>query len=197
MMRLASVGLLVLALWRPALAGVESGVAAYDGGDYVAAYNELYPLAQQGNSAAAYVVSRMLSVGQGVPRNTDAALEWLRFAAEKGEPNAQTQLAMRYDLGIGLPQSDTDAFGWYGRAARQGGAVAQLHIGIMYSNGHGVAADLVLAHMWLNLGAATLPPGPIRNSAAKLRDAVTAQLTPDQVAAAHRMARDWRPTPHP
>ncbi|MSP49519.1 MAG: sel1 repeat family protein [Alphaproteobacteria bacterium] len=187
-------GFLVMAMWRPALAGLESGVAAYDGGNYTVAYGELLPLAERGDAAAAYIVSRMLFAGQGAAANTDTALKWLRLAAEKGEPNAQAQLAIRYDLGIGLAQSDADAFAWYARAARKGEANAQLHLGIMHSNGRGVAADLVLAHMWLNLSAATLPPGPIRNSAVKLRDAVTAQLTPAQVAAAHRLARDWRPT---
>jgi TPR repeat protein len=195
MLRFITAALLLVVLWRPAWAGLESGVAAYDSGDHVAAYRELYPLAERGNAVAAYVVSRMLFAGHGVSRNAEAALKWLRIAAEKGEPNAQTQLAMRYDLGFGLPQSHADAFVWYKRAADQGLPTAQVHIGIMYSEGRGVAADLVLAHMWLNLGAATLPPGTIRNSAARLRDAITAQLTPEQMAAAHRLARDWRPTP--
>src|SRR5512132_3521768 len=72
-MRIIAAGLLVAALWRPAWAGLESGVAAYDGGDYIAAYRELYPLAEQGDAIAAYLVSRMLFAGQGVSRNAEAA----------------------------------------------------------------------------------------------------------------------------
>jgi TPR repeat protein len=94
-----------------------------------------------------------------------------------------------------MPQSDRDAFDWYKRAASQGAPVAQLNLGILYADGRGVAADPVLAHMWLNLGAAALPPGAVRNSAARLRDTVTARLTPEQTATAHRLARDWKPTP--
>jgi TPR repeat protein len=195
MKRIIAAGLLVVALARPAWAGLESGVEAYDGGNYMAAYRELYPLAERGDAVAAYLVSRMLFAGQGVSRDAEAALKWLRLAAEKGEPNAQTQLAMRYELGFGLPQSDTEAFAWYRRAATQGEPVAQLQLGILYGDGRGVAADPVLAHMWLNLGAAALPPGPVRNSAARLRDTVTARLTPEQTATAHRLARDWKPAP--
>jgi hypothetical protein len=43
--------------------------------------------------------------------------------------------------------------------------------------------------MWLSLAAAQ------RNGdAAKLRDSLARSMTPDQIAEAQRMARDWKPT---
>jgi TPR repeat protein len=132
--------------------------------------------------------------GQGRPRSDDEGLKWLRVAAEHGEGEAQLQLGTRYDLGIGVGQSDADAFRWYRKAADLGLPVAQLYVGVMYSNGRGVTGDPVQAHLWLNLATARLPPGPIRNSAAKLRDAVTGRLTAEQLALAHNLARSWQPS---
>ncbi len=197
MMRVVTMALVLATLGQAAAAGLESGIAAYDAGEYGVAHGELLPLASKGDRVAAYLLSRMYFAGQGRTRNTDEGIKWLRRAAESGEPVAQIQLGARYDYGLGLPQSDTDAFAWYRKAADQGSAIAQLYIGIMYNDGRGVSGDLVAAHMWLNLATAALPPGQIRNSAAQLRDAVTARLTPSQVSEAHRLARDWRPLDPP
>ena len=192
MMRIVTIGILIAALIRPASAGSEGGLLAYEAGDYGAAYRELGPIAATGDAASAYVLSRMYFAGQGVPRNPDEGLKWLRLAATRGEVNAQVQLATRFDNGVGLAQDDAEAFRWYRRAADQGSPAAQLQLGIMYGNGRGTPVDLVEAHVWLNLATASLPAGEIRNSAAKLRDTITTRLAPEQIAIAHQRARDWR-----
>ena len=43
---------------------------------------------------------------------------------------------------------------WYRLAAEQGDAFGQSHLGIMYNNGQGILQDNVIAHVWLNIGAA-------------------------------------------
>jgi TPR repeat protein len=195
MMRILIMAVVMIALGRPALADLESGISAYNAGEYAAAFRELRPLAVAGDRSAAYVVSRMLLAGQGVERNAEEGLRWLRLAADAGVAEAQLQLAIRYERGLGLAQSDGDAAEWYQRAADQGLAGAQLFLGMLYRDGRGVPADLIAAHKWLNLATAALPPGQVRNSAAQLRDAVTQRLTPAQVTEAQRLAREWRPEP--
>ena len=194
MRRIVFAGLSAIGFGHAAWAGLDSGVAAYDSGNYPRAYSELRGLADTGNPVAAYVLGRMYIAGQGVPRDSAEGMKWLRLAAEHGEPNAEIQLAARYEAGVGVPQSDEEAFLWYRKAAGRGSAVAQLHVGVMYAGGRGVAQDRVKAHVWLNLATASLPPGEIRNSAAWLRDSITVQLTPAQVVEAHRQARDWKPS---
>ena len=71
--------------------------------------------------------------------------------------------------------------------AQLGHAGAQNYLGIMYYFGHAVEQDYVLAYMWANIAVAH---GDI--SAMKLRDDVARQMTPDQIANAERMARDWK-----
>ncbi len=63
----------------------------------------------------------------------------------------------------------------------------------MYANGQGVPQDYVLAHMWFNLAAARMPPGEGRDKMVSNRDLTEKRMTPDQLAEAQRLARQWRP----
>ena len=73
-------------------------------------------------------------------------------------------------------------------AAEQGDAEAQFNIGVMYDNGRGVPQDDAQAHMWFNLAGARG-----HEKAREARDAVRARMTPEQVAEAQRLAREWKP----
>ena len=56
----------------------------------------------------------------------------------------------------------------------------------MYADGAGVPQDNVLASIWFNLAAAQG-----NEDGQKGRDLVASQMTPDQIAEAQRMAREW------
>jgi TPR repeat protein len=58
----------------------------------------------------------------------------------------------------------------------------------MYEEGHGVPADLVRAHMWYSLAAAS-PSGDAQSDAAEGLKRVAAQLTPQQIAQAKEMSQ--------
>jgi hypothetical protein len=45
--------------------------------------------------------------------------------------------------------------------------------------------------MWLDLAAARLPSGEDRDLAVRGREALTAHMTPAQIAEAQRLAREW------
>ena len=70
--------------------------------------------------------------------------------------------------------------------AEQGDAKAQYNLGVMYAKGEGVAQDYAQAAEWYNLAAAQ----GVENGA-KWRDKVADKMTPDQVAEAQRLAREW------
>jgi len=59
-------------------------------------------------------------------------------------------------------------------------------LGLMYATGRSVPTDLVTAHQWLNLAA-------MRGckAAAQLRQEIAADMSPAEIAAAQRAARDW------
>jgi hypothetical protein len=45
--------------------------------------------------------------------------------------------------------------------------------------------------MWLDLATARLPSGEERDHAVRVREALTAHMTPTQIAEAQRLAREW------
>jgi TPR repeat protein len=117
------------------------------------------------------------------------ALRLCRPLAEQGDAMAQTTLGFIYEHGQGVTQDSTQAASWFRKAAEQGRAAAQTALGVMYESGLGVPPDNVLAHMWLNLAAAQGD-----GDAAKLPDSLARFMTPDQIAEAQRLAREWKPT---
>ncbi len=75
-------------------------------------------------------------------------------------------------------------------AASSGDRRAMLALGRLFLKGVGAPQDYVLAHMWLNLAASRGDA-----EAAKERNALSARMTPQQIAAAQDRARSWRPGP--
>ena len=62
-----------------------------------------------------------------------------------------------------------------------------LNLGVMYAKGLGVPQDYGRAHMWFNLAAAN----GSTNAAREPRHGDESQMTPQQIAEAQRMAREW------
>jgi len=117
----------------------------------------------------------------------DTALAEFRPLAEQGYASAQYNLGVMYDNGLGVPQDYREAAKWYRFAAEQGKVKAQSNLASMYHFGQGVLKDDVLAHMWADL-AASQGGG----DAVKIRDAVATSMTPQQIAVAQRLAREWK-----
>ncbi len=61
----------------------------------------------------------------------------------------------------------------------------------MYAKGQGVPQNYEQAYIWFDLAASRAGDAsiPIKN-----RDDVAAMMTPDQIAEAQRLAREWKPT---
>ena len=114
------------------------------------------------------------------------------LVAEQGNADAQYSLGLAYHEGEGVPQDHAEAVKWYRLAADQGEAKAQANLGLMYAIGEGVPQDYVLAHKWINLAASRLT-GEEREKRVKARDSVAEKMTPEQIAEAQRLAREWKP----
>ena len=112
----------------------------------------------------------------------------LRLAADQGDSDAQFYLGLMYDHGSGVPQDHGEAVRWYRLAADQGDTAAQFNVGVRHYNGLGVPQDYIAAHMWANLAAAQGD-----ENARKMRDDLAGRMSSEQIAAAQRAAREWRP----
>jgi TPR repeat protein len=105
-----------------------------------------------------------------------------------------------YDNGRGVPPDYTEAVRWYRKSASQGNTRAQLNLGVKYAKGEGVHQDYVQAHLWFSLAASrsfSAADREIRDEAVENCDLVASMMTTSQIAEAHKLARDWRPSPQP
>jgi hypothetical protein len=126
---------------RPALADLEIGIEAWERGDYVGAYREWKPLAEDGDPLAQYFVGTYCVKME----NYGCAASWYRKAAENGDPYAQHDLGSLYALGLGVPKSDGEAARWYRLAAEQDHPMAQYNLGASYFHGEGVEQSFTRA----------------------------------------------------
>jgi len=178
----------IACLAAPAWADFKAGVDAYQRGDYATALREWQPLAEQGQALAQYNLGLLYANGQGVSKDDAQAQQWYEKAAAQGHADAQVNLGILYDYGRGVAQDYKKAVYWYRLSAKQGNELAQRQLGLMFERGDGVPQDYVQAYMWYTLGAAN---GAKRGAA--LRDALAKRMTPDQIAEAQQLAREWRP----
>ncbi|MDP6819821.1 MAG: hypothetical protein QF449_17550 [Alphaproteobacteria bacterium] len=72
--------------------------------------------------------------------------------------------------------------------AELGHAAAQKQLGLMYAFGQVVPQDFVQSYMWFSL---SISQGG--ESASELRNIVAKKMTPEQIAEAEKLAREWWP----
>jgi TPR repeat protein len=96
-----------------------------------------------------------------------------------------------YDYGRGVPQDFKMAVRWYRRSAEQGNDLAQRRLGLLYERGDGVPQDYVQAYKWYKLGAANGV-----KAGAVMRDELAVRMTSEQILAAKKLVREWKPKPY-
>ncbi len=192
MKRFALITILLVGSAAPALADFYAGVAAYERGDFVTAYREFQPLAQQGVASAQYNLGLIYRDGSGVVQDYVEAVKWFRRAAEQGVPRAQNELGDMYNDGKGVPQNYPEAVKWYRLAAEKGVPDAQFSLAVKHFRGEGVPQDYVLAHMWANLAASSATRKTAETYMA-LRARIAEKMTPEDISDAQRLAREWKP----
>lgn len=110
-----------------------------------------------------FLFSSIIAFGQGTmeeakrclnQKEYDKAVRIFQALADKGEVEAQYNLALCYDKGQGVPQDHSKAAHWYQKAADQNLPGAQLNLALCYDKGHGVPQDYSKAVYWYEKAAA-------------------------------------------
>ena len=127
-------------------------------GDYDTARKMFEKAAAAGSSRAEYGLGLIYWQGCGVPRNVSTAVEFLRSAASKGDPDAQANYGLFLAREMNEPK---EAMKWYERAMAQGnsGTMFQTgllfhNIGMLHYNGEGVPKNVSTARHWFTKAAA-------------------------------------------
>ena len=151
----------------------------------------LHKAATQGMAEAQFDLGMCYAKGDGVAKNPVQAVEWYRKAAAQGLADAICELGNCYLEGTGVPTDIPEGVKWTRKAADQGFGPAQNTLGLCYSKGRGVTKDYVEAYKWFNLAAAK--GGELADDARIGLAMAERSLTPEQVADAQRLAREFKP----
>jgi len=155
-------GLILLIAAVAARADYQSGVSAYQQGDYEQALAQWTKVIESPpetvhpaeRAETLYAVAMMFWLGQGVEQDTTVSAGFLRQAAELNHAGAQSKLGYLFLIGQGVPQNNAQAQKWLEMAARQGDPDAQYNLGVVYRDGLGTTADEQLALKWFREAAA-------------------------------------------
>lgn len=156
--------------------------------DHAEAVHWFRKAAEQGHLEAQVNLAKSYADGKGITQDYQEAKRWYERAVAQGDGDAHVNLGNLYYKGLGVPQDYGRALMHFRFAANGGSAVAMAKLGLMYKLGDGVLQDFVRAYMWFNLAGARG-----YEHAAVFRDGVAKQMTPDQIAEAERLAREWKP----
>ena len=89
----------------------------------------------------------------GVAKDVEEAVKWLRKAADLGSSDAASELGEKYDKGNGVTKDEVEAVKWFRKAADLGSSYAMFDLGVKYDKGDGVTKDEVEAVKWFRKAA--------------------------------------------
>ncbi|MDH3639455.1 MAG: SPOR domain-containing protein [Gammaproteobacteria bacterium] len=148
----------------------QQGLNAYLAGDYTEARRRWEPLADAGDTVAAFNIGILYAQGLGVAKDPAAAFRWYQKAADAGYAPAQFNLGAAYREGAGVDVDMSQAVHWWSESAAHGHPQATFNLATLYFHGNGVARDHDKAQ-GLYQKAAELGDPRAQEILAKLRDA--------------------------
>jgi TPR repeat protein len=142
--------------------------------------------AEKGEAAAQVELASIYLRGEGVAKDSEAAIKWLRKAAEQGHSEAQMMLGGIYVTGKGVKKDSLEASKWFMLSAQQGNPAAQCQAARMHMTGAGVPKDDVEAYKWANVAA-----GQGDSAAKKIRVFLERRMTRVQISDGQGRTRDF------
>jgi hypothetical protein len=154
--------LTIFLLTQPLFADYQSGLDAYNAGNYKTARHEWIAViaTPPGKVSPAiyaetnYAIGMLYWMGQGVKNDYNQASNWIQKAADLNHAGAQAKLGYLYTQGITVPQNYETAFQWFSKAAKQGDIDGQYNLGIFYLNGWGTEQNKTMAAQYLAAASA-------------------------------------------
>jgi TPR repeat protein len=121
--------------------------------DYTTAAAAFKYLAEKGDVEGQIGLGLLHLSGQGVEKDLNRAIEWLRQGAAQGNSFAQNKLGEQYKIGEGVQRDYAQALKWFKLSADQGYDAAQANLGQLYQFGLGITADEDEAIKWFKLAS--------------------------------------------
>ncbi len=182
-----TLGLVLVAAPKPALAQAPHPAEAIKAGDLPEAARQARRLAEMGDTQSQFMWSLFLWHGVATPQNFDEAMRWVTLAAVAGERKANN--ARNAMLKTVEPTVAQKSMEWVrnrlSKEAEAGDNDALLRLSASFSPAFGFA-NPVEAYFWSNLAVSSG-----RIEARKQRDQIVTQLKPADVQKTQERARVW------
>jgi Tfp pilus assembly protein PilF len=123
----------------PAWADLQSGLQAFQNGDYPTAQRELLPL--QADPDASYALGVMADHGLGTRMDPVAAARFFSSAAKAGHVAAMVNLGLLYDHGRGVPRDGYVAQQLYSGAGRKNNTMAKNNLAYLWGRQNGLLEE--------------------------------------------------------
>lgn len=145
-------------------ANIQQCQQVYNEGKVSQAYDRCLPLAQVGDSQAAFILARLYALGlEGDSANWGKVVEWLTIAAAGGHAEAAYNLAIAYQMGKGTPVDLANSVKYYRQAVDLGNPKAMRNLAVLYEKGEAVELDLSQAFILYQRSAeAGLPDSQLK-----------------------------------
>jgi TPR repeat protein len=131
------------------------------------------------------------------PQDKVEAIKWLRRAADHGDHQAQSMLAVMLIRGNDMEQNKSEAEKLLRNAAEHGSDVGQNDLGFTILNGDIISTNPVEAAMWFRLAVShSTDTNVVRRGYFNLAKAMS-RLTVDQQNEAEKCAANFQPVPVP
>ena len=133
-------------------------------------------------------IAKLYYFGLGVQRSYPEAAKQFQLATIRGSASAMNSLGLMYDTGLGVEQNQSAAATLIKEAARLGYGPAMANLGSMYDEGKGVETDHMQAYAWIRAALKVGVPTDARDAIVYRLGAMSARLTPDELAQAEKLA---------
>ena len=114
----------------------ESGLTAYQKGEYTKAFQLIRISAEKGQAKGQFILSTMYRRGLGVEPDEYQSFTWCKRAAEQEMLEAQFQLGLMYLEGEGVTDDESEAVKWLWSAADRGYPQASEVLQYIFSDEH-------------------------------------------------------------
>jgi uncharacterized protein len=160
---------------------------------------ETRALALAGDASAMARYGRAMALGDGITKNQEQAIDWLRKAAERGNVQGMYWYASMLYSGEGGPANPALAVSWLKRASENGHLSSMFALAQAYSSGQGTKQNRALAYAWSSIVANSTPLQNPQNASLKefkqkasdLQQSLAKALDAQTKARADQQAANW------
>ncbi|UDM06390.1 sel1 repeat family protein [Halomonas sp. NyZ770] len=137
-----------------AMADINSGIEAYNEGNYSVALSEFENASQAGDAFGHHLLASLYYQGHGVEKNISKAVALFERAASEGYAPSHANLGLMYHSGDGVELNSEKALFHYSEAAKTGDFQSSFNLGQIFRKGwHDVAPSYEKAASYYRFGA--------------------------------------------